>query len=258
LWLSCHMKNVRAIIADDEEPLRTYLKKKLSVLWPVLEIMGEARDGEEALRLIRDKKPDIAFLDIKMPGLSGIEVASRASGACLFVFVTAHDAYAVEAFEREAVDYLLKPVSDDRLKKTVKRLKSLVEGSTPAPDLSEVLQRVTHALQKRPGHLQWIKAQHKDGIRLVPVSEVYYFKATDKYTTLRTKEGELLIRKTIKELEDELDPDQFWRVHRGALVNVRSIHAVDRAMAGTLVIRFRDIQDRVAVSRAFAHLFKQM
>jgi DNA-binding LytR/AlgR family response regulator len=252
------MKQMRAIIADDEEALREHLRKKLSALWTDLEIVGEARDGEGALRLIHDLQPDIAFLDIKMPGLSGIEVAKRTDGKCMIVFVTAYNRYAIDAFDSEAVDYLLKPISDERLEKTVKRLKERKAAASSAPDMSAVLERVSHALQKSPGHLQWIKAQHKEGIRLIPVAEIYYFRSTDKYTTVRTKDGEFLIRKSIKELEEELAPDQFWRVHRGALVNARSIHTVNRSVAGTYTIRFKDISDHLTVSRAYAHLFKQM
>jgi DNA-binding LytR/AlgR family response regulator len=251
------MSPVRAIIADDEEVLRDHLRKKLSVLWPELEIAGEARDGEAAVRLIQDQRPDIAFLDIKMPGLSGIEVAKRTAGKCLFVFVTAYDKFAVEAFESEAVDYLLKPVTDDRLETTVRRLKGRL-ASASIPDLSGVLDRLSAALPSSGGHLQWIKAQHRDGVRLIPAADVYYFRSTDKYTTVRTREGEFLIRKSIKELEAELDPAQFWRVHRAAIVNARAIHAISRSVAGTHTIRFKDLPDHLTVSRAYAHLFKQM
>jgi len=252
------MKRTSAIIADDEEQLRIHLRSKLSSLWPELEIIGEARDGEEALQLIKDRKPDIAFLDIRMPGLTGIEVAAECAGACTVVFVTAYDQYAVQAFDSAAIDYLLKPVSDDRLKKTVKRLKEQAAGALTAPDLSTVLAQMAGAMQKKPEHLQWVKAQHKDGIRLIPVGEILYFKSTDKYTTVRTREQEVLIRKTLRELEEQLDPSQFWRVHRGALVNARSLHAVKRSIAGTLEVRFKDIPDRLTVSRAYTHLFKQM
>ncbi len=252
------MGQIRAIIADDEEALREYLKKKLSVLWPELVIIGEARDGEAALRLIRDRQPDIVFLDVQMPGLSGIEVARQSGGACMVVFVTAYDQYAIEAFESEALDYLLKPVTDERLEKTVKRLKERISSSSSAPDMSAMLEKMSLALRKSSGHLQWIKAQHKDGIRLIPVADIYFFKATDKYTTVRTRDGEFLIRKTIKELEEELDPEMFWRVHRAAIVNAKAIHAVNRSVAGTYTIRFKDIQDHLAVSRAYAHLFRQM
>ena len=251
------VKKVRAIIADDEEALRDHLRKKLSGLWPELEVAGEARDGDAALNLIRDLKPDIAFLDISMPGLSGIDVARKTAGACLFVFVTAHDEFAVEAFEREAVDYLLKPVTDERLSETIRRLKERLTAAA-APDLSGALERLSKSLPKAPGHLQWIKAQHKDGVRLIAVSDIYFFRATDKYTTVRTREGEFLIRKTLKELENELDPAQFWRIHRAALVNARLIQKVDRSLAGTRTIRFRDLPDTLTVSRAYAHLFKQM
>jgi DNA-binding LytR/AlgR family response regulator len=253
------MKQVRAIIADDEDALRAYLKDRLSALWPELTIIGEARDGETALRLIRDTRPDIAFLDIQMPGLSGIEVAKKAAGTCLFVFVTAYDRYAVDAFESEAIDYLLKPVTDERLTRTVQRLQERLASET-VPDLSGLLERMSRssASLSLPGHLQWIKAQHRESIRLIPVADIYYFKSTDKYTSLRTKDGEFLIRKAIKELEDELDPAQFWRVHRAAIVNVTAIQTVNRSLAGSFTITFKDIKDHVAVSRAYSHLFKQM
>jgi DNA-binding LytR/AlgR family response regulator len=253
------MRQIRAIIADDEEALRSYLKKKLVALWPDLEIAGEARDGDSALKLIAEKKPDIAFLDIKMPGRSGIEVAKSIAGACSVVFVTAFDQYAIEAFESRAIDYILKPVSDERLENTVARLKERLERASGKPDLAAVLERLSQAMQgPSAGYLQWIKAQHKDGVRLIPVNEVCFFRATDKYTTLRTKDGEFLIRKSIKELEETLDPNQFWRVHRAALVNAGTIQSVIRSVAGTLVIRFKTIPDQLTVSRAYAHLFKQM
>ena len=251
------VKSVRAIIADDEEALRDHLRNKLSGLWPELEVAGTAQDGEAALDMIRDLKPDIAFLDISMPGMSGIEVAKAAAGACLFVFVTAHDEFAVEAFEREAVDYLLKPVTDERLAATIRRLKERL-AAAPVPDLSVVLERLSNALPKPPGHLQWIKAQHRDGVRLIAANDIYFFRATDKYTTVRTREGEFLIRKTLKELENELDPAQFWRVHRAAIVNARLIQKVDRSIAGTRTIRFKELPDNLTVSRAYTHLFKQM
>jgi DNA-binding LytR/AlgR family response regulator len=176
---------------------------------------------------------------------------------CLFVFVTAYDKFAVEAFESEAVDYLLKPVTDDRLETTVRRLQGRL-ASASAPDLTAVLERLSSSLPSPGGRLQWIKAQHKDGVRLIPAAEVYYFRATDKYTTVRTREGEFLIRKTLKELEAELDPEQFWRVHRAAIVNARLILKVDRSIAGTRTIRFKDLSESLTVSRAYAHLFKQM
>ncbi len=253
------MKPIRAIIADDEATLRAYLKEKLSAAWPELAITGEAGDGEAALRLIGEQKPDVAFLDIRMPGISGIEVARRAAGSCAVVFITAHNKYAVEAFESEALDYVLKPVTDERLQKTVKRLKERLTSPHPAPEMAAVIEKVASALEKAPRHLQWIKAQHKDGVRLIPVADVYFFRATDKDTVVRTKDGEHLIRKTIKELESELDPEQFWRVHRAAIVNARAIHIVDHSsLSGGATVKFKDIPDQLTVSRAYAHLFKQM
>jgi DNA-binding LytR/AlgR family response regulator len=194
-----------------------------------------------------------------MPGVTGTEVARRIAGTCAVVFITAFHQYAIEAFENEALDYLVKPVTDERLEKTVSRLKERLSSAQPfAPNVSEIIEKVALSLQKSPGHLQWIKTQHKDGVRLIPVGDIYYFRATDKYTTVRTKDGEFLIRKTIKELEQELDPDQFWRVHRAAIVNARAIQSVSHSLAGTYTIQFKDIRDDLSVSRAYSHLFKQM
>jgi DNA-binding LytR/AlgR family response regulator len=251
------MRQVRAIIADDEEALCAYLRKKLSALWPELHIAGEARNGTTALRLVQETQPDIAFLDIQMPGLSGLELARQIAGKCLVIFITAHDKYAIQAFESEAIDYLLKPISDERLEKTIKRLKEHLSLSM-APDITAALEKVSLSLRKSAPYLQWIKTLHHDSVRLIPVGDIYYFKASDKYTAIRTREGEFLIRMTIKELGEKLDPDQFWRVHRAAIVNAKSIQSAQRSFAGTYAIRFKDIQDVVTVSRAYAYLFKQI
>lgn len=251
------MRQIQTILADDEEALRAYLRQKLSALWPDLHVVGEACDGNTALRLIQDIQPDIAFLDIQMPGLSGLEVARKSAEKCLVVFVTAYDKYAIRAFESEAIDYILKPISDERLKKTIRRLKQRLSSAT-VPDITAALEKISFSLRKSSQYLQWIKTLHHESVRLIPVGDVYYFKAADKYTAVRTQDGEFLIRMTIKQLEEKLDPDQFWRVHRAAIVNAVAIHTVHRSFAGTYTIRFNDIQDYVTVSRAYAHLFKQM
>lgn len=252
------MKPIKAIIAEDEEPIRSHFKAKLGEFWPELIISAETGNGNDALKAINDHKPDIAFLDIKMPGLSGIDVARKSAGACRFVFITAYDRYAVEAFEAEAADYLLKPVADDRLKKMVARLmQQIAEHAAPLSDAAAIVERIARTLNK-PVFLQWIKAQHRDDIRLVRVEDIFYFKALDKYTTLRTRDNEYLIRKSIKELGDELDPAHFWRVHRSTIVNVNHILTVSRSLTGGYVIKFKDLKEEAPVSRAYAHLFKQI
>ncbi len=250
------MKQIRAIIADDEEALRSHLRMKLAKLWPELAIIGEVRDGEAALSLIADKQPEIAFLDIRMPGLTGLEVARKSAGKCWVVFVTAYDQYAIEAFEREAADYLLKPISDERLTKTIRRLKERLSASIP--DMTAVVEKIAGTLRKTSGYLQWIKAQHQGGIRLIPVTDVCYFRATDKYTMVRIREGEFLIRTALRELEEQLDPDRFWRVHRAAIINAKAIQTATRSFTGAYTLSFKEIQDHVNVSRAYSHLFKQM
>lgn len=251
----------KAIIADDEKELRTYLRSLLSEAWPDLVISGEAANGKEALALVQSEHPQIAFLDIKMPGLTGMDVARRIAGLCHIVFVTAYDRYAVEAFEREAVDYLLKPVSKERLTQTVQRLKERLESaSLPSPQLTEVVEQLLSMLPAQAGrdYLRWIRTQHKDSIRLIPVEEIDYFKAGDKYTLVMTKEGESLIKKSIKELAEELDPAQFWQIHRGIIVNISRIDRVSHSLTGRGIVKLKERSEFLTVSRNYLHLFKHM
>lgn len=255
------LDNPRAIIADDEEELRIYMKSRLAKIWPELDIFAEAKNGLEALKLIESTKPDIAFLDIKMPGLSGMQVAKKIIGSCRIVFITAYDQYAVEAFEREAIDYLLKPVSFERLKMTVERLKEKMRTDVLAPmDFSKVIEKLLDNIQekKEPGHLKWIRAKHGDTIRLIAVKDVCYFKASEKYTQVVTIDSEVLIAKSIKQLSDELNPDYFWRIHRGTIVNAAHIAKVSRSLTGRFIIKLKNIPDLLTVSRRHTHLFRQM
>lgn len=255
------MEQTKAIIADDEEQLRRYLKSQLSEVWPDLIICGEARNGKEALELIEQCRPEIAFLDIRMPGLSGIEVAKKIAGSCWVVFVTAYDQYAVEAFDHEAIDYLLKPVTTKRLEKTVRRLKNQITSSQKPPqEIAKIVERLMTSLPQWqvPDYLRFVRVQKGDGVRLIPVDEVYYFKASDKYTMVITKEGESIIKKPIKELADELNPQQFWRIHRGTIVNVQCVDQVSRSVTGRGVVRLKGRPESLAVSRQYIHLFKQM
>ncbi|MCF8146425.1 MAG: LytTR family DNA-binding domain-containing protein [Deltaproteobacteria bacterium] len=252
------MTEIRAIIADDEALLRQFLRARLSEVWPELIISGEAQNGEQALDLIERHHPHIAFLDIRMPGLTGMEVADKIAGACRVVFVTAYDAYAVEAFDKEAVDYLLKPVSNERLQKTVIRLKEGLETGAAVP--VETLRRLMIRISDEGGsrRLRYVRIHEGDGVRLVPVDEVIYFKAQDKYTLVITQDGESLIRKSIRELAGELDPERFWQIHRGTIVNVGSIDRVSRSLTGKGVIRLKGCSDTLTVSNRHMHLFRQM
>jgi DNA-binding LytR/AlgR family response regulator len=250
-----------AVIADDEKELRTYLKSILAETWPDLVISGEAENGPEALELVEAKRPQVVFLDIRMPGLSGLDVAQKIAEVCRVVFVTAYDQYAVEAFEREAVDYLLKPVSKERLMQTVQRLKRQLDLSIDPPaGLAKFVQQVLSNLKaKKPSDfLQWIRVQIQDSVRIIPVAEVDYFQAKDKYTLVITKEGELLIRKSIKELVSELDPNLFWQIHRSIIVNMSKVEQVSRSFTGRGVLRLKERSELLTVSRSFLHLFKQM
>ncbi len=249
---------MKAIIADDEAHLAKHLQARLAALWPELEVVGVAANGIEARELIEGLKPDIAFLDIRMPGMSGLEVAAALPPAlgCRFVFVTAYDEFAVQAFEREAVDYLLKPVGDERLLATIERLR---RASTPPPAADALLQRLQALLPAATSErLRWIRASVGTEVRLVAVDEVCYFQATDKYTAVFVRDAELLIRTPIKELAEQLDPEQFWQVHRGTLINVRQVVAAKHDAFGRVSLSLRDRPETVAVSRGHAHLFRQM
>lgn len=254
------MKSVKAIIAEDEAPLRVALCKQLQSLWPELTIAGEARNGIEALDMIKGLKPEVAFLDIRMPGLSGIEVAAKTMGACRVVFVTAYDQYAVDAFEKEALDYILKPVTKARLEKTVARLKNELEAQNKPQIDARALKKLMAALvqNKAESSLNWIKAPHGDGIRLIAVSDVCCFKASDKYTAVITAEGEFLINQSIKRLVEQLDADHFWQIHRSTIVNVHQITKVSRSLTGRYVLKLKDYAEPLTVSRSYTHLFRQM
>jgi DNA-binding LytR/AlgR family response regulator len=249
---------MKAVIADDEPLLAQHLRTRLATLWPELDIAGIAANGIEARDMIEALRPDLAFLDIRMPGLSGLEVipalSPAARAACRVVFVTAYDEFAVQAFEREAVDYLLKPVADDRLALAVERLRRQV-AAAPQDDL---VQRLLALLPKSAGHLEWVRASVGAEVRLVAVDEICYFQAADKYTAVFTRDAELLIRTPIKELAEQLDPEKFWQVHRGTLINVRQVVSARHDALGRVSLKLRDRTEAVAVSRGYAHLFRQM
>lgn len=243
-----------ALIAEDEPMLRAQLRTRLSEAWPELAVVAEAENGEQALALHGELEPDIAFLDIRMPVKSGLEVADAIAGACHIVFVTAYDEYAVAAFEQGAVDYILKPATAERMSIVVERLKERLQRQ-PA-DLSTVLAQLD--ARDGGGPLKWIKASLGASMRLIAADEVLYFRAEDKYTKVVTAEGEALIRKTIKELFEELDAGLFWQVHRGTIVNLRAIARVDRDYRDQPLIILKARPETLAVSRTFAHLFKAM
>jgi DNA-binding LytR/AlgR family response regulator len=255
------MTTLKAIIVDDETQLRSHLRSQLMLAWPDLEICCEARSGQEAIELIHKYQPDIAFLDIKMPGLSGIDVAKKIFDKCWIVFVTAYDQYAIEAFESEAVDYLLKPVTIERLEKTVMRIKKRISGSPDQQDkLKNLLARLEDALTKQNGSataLQWIKSQQGNDISLISVNDVFCFVAQDKYTAVITEDGESLIQTPIKDLAEELDQNIFWQINRGVIVNVRCIDKVSRSITGRFQLRLKGYPDVLTVSRTFSHRFKQ-
>ena len=247
-------KQPSALIAEDEPMLRAHLRVRLRQAWPELAVVAEAENGEQALALARELDPDIAFLDIRMPVKSGLEVAEQLSGDCHVVFVTAYDQYAVTAFEQGAVDYVLKPVTPERMAKVVERLKQRLDR--PPADLATLLAQLN--ARQAAGPLRWIKASLGPSMRLIPVDEVVYFHAEDKYTKVVTAEGEALIRKTIKDLFDELNGEQFWQVHRGTIVNLRAIARVDRDYRDQPLITLKGRTEKITVSRTFAHLFKAM
>ncbi len=249
---------MRAIVVDDEAELRTELVRMLHELWPELNIVAETGDGISAISMIQKYQPDIAFLDIQMPGKSGLEVAKEIGSLSRIVFVTAYDQYAVEAFEREAVDYLLKPVSRSRMIKALERIQKVIQ--IPLPDINAQIQQLATELikHKQQGSLKWIRASKSESTHLINIDDVLFFHAEDKYTTVATTDCEYLIRKPIKELEEELNPDHFWRIHRSTIVNVSKIASSHRDISGAYDVKLTGSSRKLKVSRNYAYLFKQM
>jgi DNA-binding LytR/AlgR family response regulator len=245
-----------AVIAEDEPLLRSQLKESLASVWPELAVVAEAQDGLQAMRALRECSPDVLFLDIQMPGASGMEVAQQASGRQHVVFVTAYDQYAIAAFEEGAVDYLMKPLDPARLAKACERIKARL--ARPPADLQALLAALAGRMGRTPSHLRWINASVGADVKLITVDEICYFQADSKYTRAVTAEGESLIRKSLKELLQELDPAVFWQIHRSTIVNVNAIGSVSRDFAGRLLVKLKARKETLPVSQPFAHLFRQM
>jgi len=247
--------SIRALIAEDEPMLRAQLKGRLRDAWPELDIAGEAENGTQALALIEELKPHVVFLDIRMPVMSGLDVAQKMAGQAHVVFVTAYDEYAVAAFEEGAVDYVLKPVTPTRIAKVVTRLKARL--ALPPLDLTALLTRLA-GREAAAAPLKWIRASLGATMQMIAVDDVVYFQAEDKYTKVVTDGGEALIKKPIKELFEELDPETFWQVHRGTIVNLRAIAKIERDWRDQPVITLKSRPEKLTVSRTFAHRFKSM
>jgi DNA-binding LytR/AlgR family response regulator len=247
----------RAVLADDERLMREQLRARLAEVWPELDIVAEAKNGEEAVQLVAEHRPDLAFLDIQMPGLTGIEAARAIGTACHVVFVTAFSEFAVDAFEEGAVDYVLKPAENERLGRTVARLKARIADQPR--DLDALLEGLAERIGgARPSHLQWIQASMGQQLRLIPVADVLFFTSDEKYTRVQTESFEALIRKPIKELIDQLDPEQFWQIHRATIINIKAVAGVVRDLRGRQLVQFRNFAEKLEISRNFTHLFKQM
>ena len=254
-----------ALIADDEPLLRDALRSGLAIVWPELEIVAEARNGREAVRLFDERHPDICFLDVHMPGLSGVDAANHIGRRAHLVFVTAYDHYAVHAFAQGALDYLLKPVEPARLAETVSRLRERLHLSRPAINTEQLLRQLSEQLAKLQGGdktLRWIRAQAGNTLRLIAIDDVDYFRSDAKYTIVAWRDGgkpaEAVVRTPLKELLGQIDSEQFAQVHRSVVVNLRSISQVKRHDNDTADIHIKGRNDVLPVSRNYLHLFRQM
>lgn len=242
-----------AILVEDEPLLRAELRDHLSQQWPELTILAEAENGIDAIRLIGQHQPDIVFLDIQIPGINGIELAQHIPAETYIVFVTANAEHALKAFERGAIDYLVKPIDHERIAVTVARLKQRSSGAM-SQNRKELSQLET---KTAPTYLKWIKASIGDTVRLILINDVIYFNAADKYTRVVTKNAEAIIRLSLKQLNEQLDPNLFSQVHRSTIVNLAAIDRVTR-LDGAMFIHLRERQERLPVSEAFMKQFKQM
>jgi len=283
-----------AVLADDERLMRDQLRARLAEVWPELQIVAEAKNGLEAVQLVQEHRPDVVFLDIRMPGLTGVEAARQIVQLPLragstgdeddrsqdgnqdgnddaelppeIVFITAYDQYAVEAFEQGVADYVLKPAERDRLQLTVDRIRQRLaarqgQGDAPAgPPLQQLLHQLAARMNpgSAPQYLKWIQATVGQAIQMIPVEDVLFFVSDEKYTRVQTAQVEALIRKPIKELVDEVDPHLFWQIHRSTLVNVKAIAGVTRDFRGRQIVGVRGHPEKLEVSRSYTGLFKGM
>ncbi len=251
------MSRVTALIADDEALMRANLRAQLALAWPELEIVAEAADGDEAIVLCAEHRPDIAFLDIRMPGRTGLDAALEIGEQARVVFVTAYEQHALAAFEAGAVDYLLKPIDQERLLQTVDRIRRNLRQ--PPEELEGLLADLRRSIKPADArYMRWIKASVGRELRLLSIDDVIYFQSDTKYTRVVMAQGEALIRTPLKELLAELDPEKFWQIHRGTLVNVGAIAAVSRDGLEKQSVHLRGRPEKLAVSRQFFHLFRQM
>jgi DNA-binding LytR/AlgR family response regulator len=259
-----------ALIADDEPLLRAQLVTHLARLWPALQVVAQARNGREAVELFDEHRPQVVFLDVQMPGMNGVEVARCIDRRAEIVFVTAFDQYAVQAFAQGAVDYLVKPIDEERLRDTVERLRSrlgartgtdAVDDEALRPELGALLERMAAEMRQRGGtrpQLQWIKASVGNTVRLIPIEQVLYLRADAKYTAVAWEGGEALIRTSIRELADALDPERFVQVHRAAIVNLAHVDRFTHGPGESGEVHLKGRDERLAVSRSYVHLFRQM
>ena len=259
------MSTPTALIADDEPLLREQLGAHLARLWPELQIVAQARNGREAVELFDELRPQVVFLDVHMPGMNGIEAARCIGRRAEAVFVTAFDRYAVEAFAQGAIDYLVKPIEEERLRDTVQRLQARLRATagdeSQRPEFGALLDRMADELRQRAAartHLQWIKASVGNTVRLIPIEQVLYLRADAKYTAVAWEGGEALIRTSIRELADALDPERFVQVHRAAIVNLTHVDRFTHGPGESGEVHLRGRDERLAVSRSYVHLFRQM
>lgn len=252
---------VTAIVADDEDLPRDELCRMLQGVWPALDVVARCEHGPAAVEAITALSPDVAFLDIRMPGRSGLDVARAASGLCHVVFTTAHDTHAVAAFEAGAVDYLLKPVAVQRLAQAVQRVQQRLGQQQSAPDLDAIVAKLEERLRSgapATPRLRWISASVGETIKLFGIDQVLFFQSDEKYTRVVTADDEAHVRKPLKEIADGLDPEQFWQVHRGLIVRADAIIRAQRDELGRITLQLRDHAQRLQVSQAYAWRFKAM
>jgi len=248
----------RVLIADDELHLARYLQVQLLALWPEIEVVALAPNGLEAARLIDELQPDVAFLDVQMPGLTGLEVAQGIEGQTRVVFVTAYDDYAVQAFDLAALDYVLKPIKTERLAQAVLRVQAALATPTnePGPGLDQALQQIARGPAQPP--LRYVRASQGELTHQIDVADVLFFHADDKYTCVQTAQAEYLIRTPIAELVSQLDPGRFWQVHRSTLINLAHLAGTRKDGVSRVFVRFKQHGRELPVSRAYVHRFKAM